>query len=170
MDVRAARVRLGPLVAADAAALYALRGHPVVRRFQSWCPASEAEAATFIARNTPFGTVGAWSQLAIRGADGRLVGDAGVHLVDEGRQAEIGVTLHPDHHGQGLASEATRALLEALFDRGLHRVFASVDPDNAGAIALMERVGMVREAHHRQSLWWRGRWVDDVVYAKLASD
>lgn len=170
MRVDAGRVQLAPLLLADAAALFSLRSHPEVQRFQSWRPASEAVAAAFIVDNPAFGTVDAWSQLAMRGVDGALLGDIGVHLVDGGRQAEIGVTLHPDHQGNGLATDATRALLEALFERGLHRVFASVDPDNASAVALMERVGMTKEAHHRQSLWWRGRWVDDLVFARLASD
>ena len=52
---------------------------------------------------------------------------------------------------------------------GKHRVFASADPRNARSLALLERVGMRREAHFRESLWFKGEWVDDVVYAILES-
>ena len=31
----------------------------------------------------------------------------------------------------------------------------------------MERVGLRREAHFRESLWFKGEWVDDVIYAML---
>ena len=36
--------------------------------------------------------------------------------------------------------------------------------------ALLERLGMRREAHHVRSYWFRGAWVDDVVYAMLRTE
>lgn len=35
---------------------------------------------------------------------------------------------------------------------------------------LAERVGMTREAHHRQNWWSKGEWTDTLVYAALATD
>jgi RimJ/RimL family protein N-acetyltransferase len=64
-----------------------------------------------------------------------------------------------------------RALLNYLLvDLGKHRAFASVDPRNLRSIALMQRVGMRQEAHFVRSLWFKGEWVDDVIFAVLASD
>jgi RimJ/RimL family protein N-acetyltransferase len=61
---------------------------------------------------------------------------------------EIGYVLHPDHGGQGLASEAVRALLEIAFVTiGLHRVSARIDARNLRSLRLAERLGMRREAH-----------------------
>lgn len=55
-----------------------------------------------------------------------------------------------------------------LFDTlGKHRVSCSVDPRNARSIALMERTGFRREAHHRESLWLKGEWCDDLIFAML---
>jgi RimJ/RimL family protein N-acetyltransferase len=51
-----------------------------------------------------------------------------------------------------------------------HRVFASVDPRNTASMALFEHLGMRPEAHFRQSLWFKGDWVDDVVFAILKSE
>ena len=51
-----------------------------------------------------------------------------------------------------------------------HRVYASVDPRNKPSMALLERVGMRKEAYLRQSLFWKGEWVDDVIYALLRSE
>jgi RimJ/RimL family protein N-acetyltransferase len=48
--------------------------------------------------------------------------------------------------------------------------FASVDPRNQPSVALLEKVGMRQEAHFRQSLFWRGEWVDDIVFAMLRSE
>jgi RimJ/RimL family protein N-acetyltransferase len=35
---------------------------------------------------------------------------------------------------------------------------------------LAERLGMRREAHLRQSLWFKGRWADEFYYAILRDE
>jgi RimJ/RimL family protein N-acetyltransferase len=63
------------------------------------------------------------------------------------------------------------ALLDYLFTvLNKHRVFASVDPRNEASMALLRSVGMRQEAHFRQSLFWKGEWVDDVVLGLLRSE
>jgi RimJ/RimL family protein N-acetyltransferase len=37
-------------------------------------------------------------------------------------------------------------------------------------MALLKAVGMHQEAHFRESLLFRGEWVDDVVFALLARE
>jgi RimJ/RimL family protein N-acetyltransferase len=49
-------------------------------------------------------------------------------------------------------------------------VFASVDPRNVSSMRLLERVGMRKEAHFVQSLWFKDEWVDDVIFAMLAAE
>ena len=34
----------------------------------------------------------------------------------------------------------------------------------------MQRVGMPKEAHFVKSLWFKGEWVDDMIFAMLASN
>jgi len=81
-----------------------------------------------------------------------LIGGSGLGPI--GRQVEV--------------CRALEALFTVLFGAlGKHRVFGSIDPRNARSIALVERAGMRREAHHRESLWFKGEWADDVVYALL---
>jgi RimJ/RimL family protein N-acetyltransferase len=53
---------------------------------------------------------------------------------------------------------------------GRHRIHASVDPRNLASMAMLRALGMRQEAHHRESLWLHGEWVDDVVFALLASE
>jgi hypothetical protein len=40
-------------------------------------------------------------------------------------------------------------------------------PKNVASIALLEKIGMRKEAHFKQSVWIDGRWEDDVIYAVL---
>jgi aminoglycoside 6'-N-acetyltransferase len=69
------------------------------------------------------------------------------------------------------ATEAVTALPDYLFHtRGRHRVAADCDPRNLASVALLERVGMRREAHHRRSAWWKGEWTDEFRSAVPADE
>jgi RimJ/RimL family protein N-acetyltransferase len=89
----------------------------------------------------------------------------------ENKQAELGYTLHKDFRGMGYATEAISAIIDHLiFDLKKHRTTASIDPRNANSIRLIERLGFSKEAHFKQSLFFHGEWVDDLIYAMLAKE
>lgn len=160
------------LGASDAKAMYTYRTEPAVLRFQTWAPASVQEVRALIERLRTLDplTPGEWFQIGIAlRATGELVGDFGLQArADDPRLVEVGITLAPRFQHQGLASEALGALLEFLFTgTETHRVHCSVDPENHPCIKLLEKVGMRREAHLIESLWLKGAWVDDVIYAML---
>ncbi len=175
MKTHEPRVVLRALRPDDAATMFAYRSDPEVARYQSWEPQTVAELRSFIeslARTEPF-TPGTWHQLGIASAStGELLGDCGVHVpANEPRSAEVGITLASAAQGRGLAREALRALLAILFGTlGKHRVFCSVDPRNLRSVALLRRMGFRQEAHHRASLWFKGDWADDLVFALLRSE
>ena len=165
------RLVLTPLGVNDVSRLLEYRSDPGVSRYQFFEPHSEDDARRFILGGPP--DLSAWHQFGIRlKASDLLVGDAGIRFPSgDTNQAEVGVTVAPDHQRQGIASEVLAAVLEHLFCTvGTHRVFASVDPRNAASMALFARLGMRREAHFRQSLWFKGEWADDVVFGMLRSE
>jgi aminoglycoside 6'-N-acetyltransferase len=160
----------------DASALAAYRSDPAVARYQSWdVPFTDAQARSFIEdlRAAHPDTPGEWFQFAvIEAATGAHLGDvaAGVDA-DDPRLVTIGVTLATSAQGRGYAGEAVAWLLDYLFlERRKHRVTADCDARNGNVVALLERLGMRREAHHRQSAWWKNEWVDEYVYALLAHE
>ncbi|QWT20687.1 GNAT family N-acetyltransferase [Bacillus sp. NP157] len=170
-----ARLRLDALAAADAATLFAYRGDDAVARYQGWRPAALEDAEAFIASQlaVPFATPGAWCQLAVRDrASGELLGDLGIHFPDSPEGAiEFGVSLRPDRQGRGYAHEAMRAALDLAFGEwGYRRSIGSVDPRNVASIALLRSLGFRQEAHHVESYFFRGEWVDDVIFALLARE
>jgi RimJ/RimL family protein N-acetyltransferase len=65
-----------------------------------------------------------------------------VRLPDGDGELEVGWHLHPDSWGQGLASEAARAVLGHAFGRGVEEVLAVVRPDNTASLAVCRRIGM----------------------------
>jgi RimJ/RimL family protein N-acetyltransferase len=174
-DLETGRLRLRRLVASDSPAVYAYRSLPEVARLQFWDPRNEEEIRAFLeelSRVEP-DTPGTWFQLGITLREsGLLIGDCGIRFPAEERwQVELGISLAPSHHGKGYATEALGTVLDYCFGPlGKHRVFASADPRNDASIALMERIGMRREAHFRESLWFKGAWADDLIYAILDSE
>jgi len=172
VELKTPRLVLRPLVVADCESMHRYRSLPEVWRYQHWAPAATDEISEFIADQAAIepDTPGTWYQLAITvRSSGDLVGDCGLHFHEhDSHQTEFGITVAPEHQGQGYATEAAQALLAYLFGTlGKHRVFASADPRNTPSLRLMERLGMRQEAHFRESVLIRDEWTDDVICAML---
>lgn len=59
-------------------------------------------------------------------------------------EIELGYAIHPDHKGNGYATEALRAAIDALLNMGYKAVHAGAFEDNAASIRVMEKCGMRR--------------------------
>jgi RimJ/RimL family protein N-acetyltransferase len=169
------RLLLRRIEYSDSEAVLAYRIKPEVARFQSWETPNLGEIRIFAAEMEilPVNQPGTWFQLVlVLRESGSVIGDIGMHfLPQDSPQVEVGITLDSVYQGKGYATEALSAVLEYLFlTLNKHRIFASVDPRNGASVALLERVGMRREAHFRESLWFKGAWADDYVYAILGRE
>ena len=169
------RLVLRRFIEADAVSFAAYRSDPEVARYQDWDAYPVADATTFIHRQRAQapGTPSEWFQIAITvAATQALAGDCAFKIhAEDPRQATIGITLARSHQGQGYAAEALTCLLdELLLRRGLHRVVADTDPRNIPSWTLLERLGMRREGHLIQSVWFKGRWADEYLYAILREE
>jgi RimJ/RimL family protein N-acetyltransferase len=106
-------------------------------------------------------------------AEGKVIGHVGIGVIKTGehRQGTTGWLLGRKYQGQGLAIEAARALVRIGFDHlGLHRISARTGGDNIRSWQVMERLGMRREVHFRESHVVKGEWRDEFVYAVLADE
>ncbi|GLV61013.1 N-acetyltransferase [Dictyobacter sp. S3.2.2.5] len=173
--IETGRLRLRHFMDADLAPFMAYRNDPEVARYQSWEGISESEARTFVQEQMKAqpGAPGQWFQIAVELKEtGVLVGDCALKIEEhDERQAEIGYTLARAYQGQGIASEAVRCVLEYAFvTLGLHRVIAITDCENAASIALLERLGLRREGHFHQNVWFKGKWGDEYLYAMVQEE
>ncbi len=173
-EITTARCRLRLLQERDLAAFVRYRTDPDVARYQSWdtdYTLADAQALCAAMHAGPFGQTGEWYQIAIVDqATDALLGDLALHFIDAA-QVEIGFTLAAEQQGQGYAREALSALLGYVFTTlGRHRASAVIDVRNTAAARLLERVGMRREAHFRQNIFFKGAWGDEYVYAMLAAE
>src|SRR6266568_9440805 len=169
------RLRLRHFRDSDLPLFMAYRNDPEVARYQDWEGISEPEARAFIQEQKKIqpGVPGQGFQIAIElKATGVLIGDCyfTINQLDK-RQAEIGFTLSRAYQGQGFATEAVSCFLNyAFLTFNLHRIIAITDCDNAASVALLERLGMRREGHFLQNVWFKGKWGDEYLYAILKEE
>jgi len=113
--------------------------------------------------------------LSVRGLipeEDKLIGGASIHISNPGnREGWIGYCLNKQFWGQGIGTEAARALLTFGFSKlGLHRIFATVDPANIASSNILQKIGMLHEGHFRDHKFVRGKWRDTDFYAVIESD
>ena len=159
----------------DLVPFVAYRNDPEVARYQSWDSFDEQEARAFIREMglVQPGMPGEWFQFAIESKEGRiLIGDCALQVDgQEPYRAEIGFTLAREHQGRGFASEAVSRLLDYAFEElNLHRIVAIADCRNEPSWTLLERVGLRREGHFLKSVWFKGEWSDEYLYAVLRDE
>jgi RimJ/RimL family protein N-acetyltransferase len=159
----------------DLASFVAYRNDPEVARYHSWDSFDEQEARSFIREmgSVQPGEPGEWFQFAIELKEAEvLIGDCALQVDgQEPYRAEIGFTLSREHQGKGFASEAVSRLLDYAFDTlGLHRIEAIADCRNKPSWALLERIGLRREGHFLESIWFKGEWSDEYLYAILKDE
>lgn len=157
----------------DVPVFAAYRSDPEVARYQGWeAPFSEQQAEKFVRamRRVKPGAPGRWLQLAIEvKQSGLLAGDCAFQVQkNDPRQATVGLTLARVFQGLGYGHEAMSRLLDYLFfELKLHRVHADCDVLNPAAYRSLEKLGLRREAHFVESLWFKGGWASEYWYAIL---
>jgi [ribosomal protein S5]-alanine N-acetyltransferase len=102
-------------------------------------------------------------------AEDRLIGACGLNITNrEFREAEVWYVLQRHRWGNGYITEAAGALLQYGFEElGLHRIWAQCVPENVGSARVMEKIGMQREGHLRETYWMHDRWWDALIYSVL---
>ena len=107
---------------------------------------------------------------------GKLIGN--VYLAKNDFDTwELGYVFNANFQGKGYATEAVRALLDYIFgEKNARRVVAMCNPLNESSWRLLERLGMRREGHLRQNIYFKKDqngepiWADTYEYAILATE
>ena len=151
LELRTGRLVLRPVEESDLDALLSIRNSPTV--------VSTTGTGKELPRETMAGQLGrrcaSWREHGLGSwlvlLDGQAVGFVEVAPIGEDsgvdpEEIEIGVVVHPDHWGRGIAVEAGLAAARDLFDRlGLQRVYAGIDPDNAKSLRAIAKAPGVRQ-------------------------
>lgn len=167
------RLVLRPFTPHDVDSLHAIHSDERVVRWLYNDVRTRDETRELLARKIAGAVLqaeGDWLSAAVTVREtGKLVGDVSLFWASEAhRQGELGFMIHPEHHGTGYATEASRPLLAFAFETlGLHRVVGRLEPRNAGSARVLEKLGMRREAHLAENEWVKGEWQSELVYALL---
>ncbi len=159
MEILTPRLTLRHARPDDLAAMHAVLSDPRATRWWSTPPhASPDETRAWLDGMIAGNAEGSDDFVIER--DGRVIGKAGFF-----RLPEVGYILHPDHWGQGLASEAVGAAIDHVFaTREIDELTADVDPENQASIRLLERQGFVRTGFAKKTFNVGGVWQDSLYY------
>jgi RimJ/RimL family protein N-acetyltransferase len=104
-------------------------------------------------------------------ASGKLVGEIGlVGISRPNRRAGLSVLVMPEFRRAGVGREAIELLVTwAQNELDLHRVELHTLPENVAMQRLAEAAGFQREGILRDYSFERGRFTDNIVYARLRS-
>ncbi|MDQ3618547.1 MAG: GNAT family N-acetyltransferase [Actinomycetota bacterium] len=170
------RLTIRPFTGDDLDALHGIQSKRELTTYLYWEPRSRNEVVEVLDSriDRPFDEVyrtGLALAVVVRDTN-TLIGDVSLTVLSrEHAQGEIGFVLDPDQQGRGYGREAATVLLRFGFeDLELHRIIGRCDPRNVPSWRLLERLGMRREAHFRESEIFKGEWGDEYVYALLAAD
>lgn len=150
MELRTERLVLRPVTEADVDAMLTVRNAPAAiatTNTKEPLPrermAGQVERRVRTWRERGFGS---WLILL----DGEAVGFVEVHPIGEGSgvdadELELGVVVHPDHWGRGIAGEAGLAVARDCFERvGRERVYAEIEATNEKSLRLVAKHPQVR--------------------------
>jgi RimJ/RimL family protein N-acetyltransferase len=168
-------VRVRSMRANDAELLAALRSDVSTAQYQSWTVPYPLERAEELARSMD-GVVdlqpGQWIEFAVADIDSdAYIGGVSLRLHSDGRTCEIGYTLSTAVRGRGIATVVSEHLIALAWERPhLHRIEASLHPDNHASARVLERLGFLDEGVSRGAYWVGDEVSDDLRYGMLRSD
>lgn len=147
--LRTPRLTLRALAAADLDAFAAMQADPeVMRHLGNGGTRTREETWDGMARMLGQWPLRGYGMFALEEtATGRFAGRAGILHPYSWPEPELAYGLDRPFWGQGLATEAARALLGWAFGPlGLSRLISYVRPANAGSVAVLRKLGATREA------------------------
>jgi RimJ/RimL family protein N-acetyltransferase len=166
-----AKIRIRPLVAADAAAFHAaaLESTAELLPWMPWCHArfTLEEAAAWTGAREALFAAGDEYSFAIVDADGRFLGACDLNQINRAyRVANVGYWVRSSATAQGVAAEAIRQLARYAFaETDLERLEIVCAAGNVRSQRAAEKAGAVREGVLRSRLRLHDRQHDAVVYA-----
>lgn len=172
------RLVLRELRQTDAADVLVFRGDPVVQRYDDPPIHTLQEAAEFIEEMLQACAAEQQQTWAVTfTGSNTVIGLVSLQYPNHTgnryhHRAEVGYGLARALWGQGLGSEAVRAVVHYGFAQlGLNRIYAGTIADNHESVRLLEKLGFVREGTQRQhSLEDDGVFHDSANYGLLRSE
>jgi ribosomal-protein-alanine N-acetyltransferase len=168
------RLRLRELRRSDAADVLRFRGDPIVQKYDDPVIHTLTEAESFVAQlQAEYDAHQGINWAVTRSGQDLVLGIFSLHHWDPyHRRAEAGYGMAHAYWGQGIGSEALRAIVQFGFEQlNLNRIYAGTISDNHESVRLLERLGFRREGTQREHSWEDdGTFHDSAMYGLLARE
>ena len=158
----------------DAKDIYSYASDPEVARYVLWEPhRSVSETASFIRdlrARIRAGCPSSWA--VVLRETGTVIGTVGfVWYSAENNAAELGYSFSREYWNHGYATQALRAVIDAVFSSlPLNRLEAQHDVRNPASGRVMQKCGLTQEGILRGRILNKGEYVDTALYSILRSD
>ncbi|MBH5318886.1 GNAT family N-acetyltransferase [Paenibacillus sp. GSMTC-2017] len=91
--------------------------------------------------------------------------------VDNRKSWELGFAILPGFERQGYGQESVKLLMDFAFNQlNAHKVVGMCNSLNIRSAAIMERLGMTKEAVFKEELNWHDQWVDQNFFSILEKE
>lgn len=169
--LRTQRLILREIAPEDDAAIFAIRGDYEVTRLntgEAFHRVEQAAALIRSIRNAYFEQSELRWGITLKG-ENVVIGMCGYNYwVRRDYRGCVGYDLARAYWGQGIMTEAMRAVIRFGFERmALNRIEADASAENAGSIRVMEKLGFQREGIEREQYYENGQFHDLILFALL---
>ena len=173
--IQTARLSFREFTVDDYDAVHSYASDPEVTRYTAFGPNTPEQTngfLQFVSGESSQEDRANYSFALIHKETNQLIGSCGLMRSDtNGPQYSFGYVLRKDRWGQGLASEATTALVKFGFDElRAHRLWAHVFVGNRSSEKVLQRLGFRYEGCKLQSFFVRNAWHDLQTFAMLRSE
>ncbi len=170
-DLETERLLLRRVSESDANEVMELRGNPETMKFVPRplvTNREEALAHITMIEDKIVNNIGINWAITVKG-NPKLIGIIGHYKIQpENHRCEIGYMILPQYNGQGIVTEAVKALLIYGFDDlQMHSIEAVIDPSNLASARVLQKSGFVKEAHFIENEYYNGKFYDSVIYSLL---
>ncbi len=161
-EIETTRLRLRHLTLDDLDDLFRIYSNPEVMKYIGKGARTKDETLAALIKMSEHWQHGFGMWATVHKDSGSMIGRCGLCFLDNTPEVELGYTIDKPYWNQGLATEASLAILKYGFEQvGLDRIVAIARPQNIASQRVMQKVGMKYEknAHYYNS---------DVVYYALS--
>lgn len=164
--IETTRLRLRQFTPDDLDDLYRIYSHPELIKYISNekppCLEDTKAAINSLAEHWQKYRFGVWA--VIHKKHRKLIGHCGLKFLENTPLVQLGYLLLPSYWGQGLGTEAAKAVLKHGFEVAkLEKIVAIAKPENLASRRVMEKVGLKyeKDAYY---------YYNDVVFYSLSRD
>ena len=175
MELETERLRLREFKSADRSTVFEYQNDPRYLQYYAWTKRSRHDVENFVRlfieqqKETPRTKY----QLVVElKGDSQLIGNCGIRMHSRAaREADIGFEITPALWGQGLATEASSAMLTFGFVHlKVHRISSWCIAENIASSRVLENLGLRQEGRLRENEYFKGRCWDTLLYAILKDE